>query len=359
MCYGGCDLKDLKAQKSWEVKGETIEYCVAHKVDPHCKLQFSRDILLAVIICNLCKAVVMFCASWFQQEPSLVTTGDAIASWLTCRDETTANQCMANATSIPGNRSYTRLPHSDAEIVGDHSPITLNTKTKRWHHDIKGIRWATVLTLCAVTLAVAMLLLTGVWTDFIKDTGFGAIRPQAMVDVGLPASGNLALLGNVLIANSPQLIFSCLYLLYNGLFTSMCLAHEYNNYAIHRQPLRVTRPRGKQRSTHWLHLPYIYSVPILATSALLHWSISQSIFFVVIEVYNGDAARLVLGLGYSMQPMILDIVLGSCMLFGLVGIGFRKLHGKMPLVGSNSMAISAACHRPDEDTDAAVKPVMW
>jgi hypothetical protein len=47
------------------------------------------------------------------------------------------------------------------------------------------------------------------------------------------------------------------------------------------------------------------------------------------------------------------------MLFALVGMGFRKLAGKIPLANSNSFAIAAACHRPEEDKDAALKGVMW
>ena len=42
-----------------------------------------------------------------------------------------------------------------------------------------------------------------------------------------------------------------------------------------------------------------------------------------------------------------------------LGIGFRKLHGKVPLANSNSFANSAACHPPEEDKNAAVKGVMW
>lgn len=140
----------------------------------------------------------------------------------------------------------------------------------------------------------------------------------------------------------------------------MCLAHEYSNYSILRKSLRVTSPRGNQRSTHCLHLPYVCSVPLMVASTLLHWSISQSIFFIGVDVYeDADAHESYMGLGYSIQPIILDIVPGSLMLFVLVGMGFRKLQGKIPLANSNSFAIAAACHRPEEDKDAALKGVMW
>jgi hypothetical protein len=196
--------------------------------------------------------------------------------------------------------------------------------------------------------------------DALSAGGFGAITAETTVSTKLPSSGTHGLLANILVANMPQLIFSCLYLLYNGMFTSMCLAHEYSNYSIRRKPLRVTSPRDKQRSTHWLHLPYVYSVPLLVVSAVLHWSISQSVFFVGIDVYRDtELQNSNFGLGYSVQPIILDIVLGIIMLFVLVGMGFRKLQGKIPLANSNSLAISAACHRPEEDKNAALKGVMW
>jgi hypothetical protein len=47
------------------------------------------------------------------------------------------------------------------------------------------------------------------------------------------------------------------------------------------------------------------------------------------------------------------------MLFALVGMGFRKLQGKIPLADTNSFAIAAACHRPEKNKNAAVEGMMW
>jgi hypothetical protein len=364
-----CDVNKLKANSSqWEIYDLPIGYCLARKAKSRCKLQFSRDILIAVIICNLCKAAAMMATLLLQQEPTLVTTGDALSSWLQHPDEVTANQCLRSARTDIHSVSSGSLPAQDAVSVNGWSPVACHSsRVLRWHQAINRRRWATVLTLCTVTLAVAAVLLTVAYhnlrrngNDFLKAAGFGAITSSTMIQTKLPTTSTSGLLANVLIANLPQLIFSCLYLLYNGLFTSMCLAHEYSNYSTHRKVLRVTSPRGNQRSTHWLHLPYVYGIPLLAASALLHWSISQSIFFVGIDIYDDEKlTESKFDLGFSVQPIILDMVLGSCMLFALVGVGFRKLHGKIPLASSNSFAISAACHRPEEDTDAAFKQVMW
>jgi hypothetical protein len=363
-----CDTSEIKANPSqWKPFGVPIDYCLAQKVEPRCRLQFSRDILVAVIICNLCKAAVMIATLLLQQEPALVTTGDAISSWLQCTDEATADQCLRGARTNVHSTSYRPPLARDTLSAQERSTVAFrNPKVLRWYHAINRRRWATVLTLCIVTLAVAGLLLgmthsqSNWYGNDMLNPGFGAITAQTMVSASLPSTGARGLLANILVANMPQLIFSCLYLLYNGLFTSMCLAYEHSGYSLRRKPLRVTSPRGDQRSTHWLHLPHVYSVPLLIASAVLHWSISQSIFFVGIETYlYAEFKESSFGLGYSVKPIILDILLGSAMLFVLVGMGFRKLQGKIPLANSNSFAIAAACHPPEEDKDAAFKGVMW
>lgn len=362
-----CDITKLKANPSqWEAFGLPTDYCLARKTEPRCKLQFSRDILIAVIVCNLCKAAAMIATLLLQHEPTLVTIGDAISSWLQYPDEASSNQCLRSARTNVHSTSQEVLPASDPVSDKSWSPVAFRgSKLLRWRQAINKRRWATVLAVCSMALVAAGILLMLAYTsvniyDPVKVGGFGAITSETMIATGLPTTGTQGILANVLVANSPQLIFSCLYLLYNGMFTSMCLANEYSNYSIHRKPLRVTSPRGDQRSTHWLHLSYAYSVPLLIASAVLHWSISQSIFFVGVDTYrDAELQESTFGLGFGVQPIILDIALGSLMLFVLVGMGFRKLRGKVPLANSNSLAISAACHRPEEDKNAAVKGVMW
>ena len=156
----------------------------------------------------------------------------------------------------------------------------------------------------------------------------------------------------------------------------MLLGHEWSGYAHVRKPLRVTTPAGSQRSTYRLQLPYKYGIPLLVLSGTLHWLVSQSIFLARVDYYdNGilddddyyDTDNLQYGtqyqsistLGYSCIAIITVIALGGIVV--LVGIlhGFRRYKPGVPLVGSCSAAISAACHRPNEDVDAPFKPVMW
>ena len=190
--------------------------------------------------------------------------------------------------------------------------------------------------------------------------GFGSLRADSLV---CPSLG-LSLTGAVLLANLPQLIISFLYVLYNGLFTSMLVAAEWASFASKRQPLRVTNPRGDQISTYWLQLPYAYSVPILVAMTLLHWLVSQSIFLASIKFYRagleleGDDTE-VMGCGYSCAAIIFAIVLGLLLVCALVGTSFRRYPGGIPLASTCSAAISAACHPPKDDTEAAWKELQW
>ena len=189
--------------------------------------------------------------------------------------------------------------------------------------------------------------------------GYGTVTQDSMFDWNLAGSSGLHL--NALVTNLPQVVLSFLFLLYNGLFTSMLLADEWNGYARERKPLRVTDPRGAQRSTYRLQLPYRYGVPLLTASATLHWLVSQSLFLVNMTGYRTKGQDIILPLstiGYSCIAIITVIFLGVIMIFLEVLNGFR-VHQGMPLAGSCSAAISAACHRPEEDVDAATKPVMW
>lgn len=167
----------------------------------------------------------------------------------------------------------------------------------------------------------------------------------------------------ILIANSPQIILSFLYFAYNGMFTCMLLAEEWSAYGFKRNFLRVTTPREQQRSTYRLQLPYRYGIPLLMASSVLHWLVSQSIFLARVNVVDSQNLEVVdAGLstcGYSPIAIIFAIILGSVIVLVGIANGLRKARVGMPLVGSCSAAISAACHPPKEDVDASLKRVMW
>jgi hypothetical protein len=178
--------------------------------------------------------------------------------------------------------------------------------------------------------------------------GLGSILPGSIAQVGTSPNPDLNLLGNVLIANIPQVVLSLVYVSYNGLFTCMLVSREWISYSRLRKGLRVQRPRGAQRETYWLSLPYRFSVPLLLASGFLHWFLSQSIFVGQINVYTYEKVYSANGglnaIGWSALALTLLLTLGGTMILIIFGFGFLKFPPGMPVASSSSRAISAACH---------------
>jgi hypothetical protein len=213
--------------------------------------------------------------------------------------------------------------------------------------------------------------------------GYGSIDSRTIINFG----EDMSLISSVLVANTPQPILSFLYFLYNGLFTSMLLGYEWSSCAHSRKGLRVsTKPAGAQRSTYFLSLPYRFSLPLMTVSGVLHWLVSQSIFLVVIDIYDWDGSsgdgssgrdpaafpgsrfgstfvNRWASCGYSPIAIFTVIIVGALMAIAVVGLGFVPLRPGMSLAGSCSVAISAACHLDEAERDegelVARKKLQW
>lgn len=179
-------------------------------------------------------------------------------------------------------------------------------------------------------------------------------------------TGNSAssLLPAVLLANLPQLVVSLIYVSYNSVWTSMLMGLEWSQYAHQRKLLRVSYPTQLQRSTYRLQIPYRYGVPLMALIGGVHFLISESIFVVRLRVIaqsgQEDPKQSFVTCGYSMLALLVTIVIGAVAVITIIGFGLRRYKPGMPLVKSNSAAISAACHpRANEVADAALQPLQW
>ncbi|KAE8393580.1 hypothetical protein BDV23DRAFT_170029 [Aspergillus alliaceus] len=293
----------------------SIDYCLSEKVEEHCRLMYSPLICVIIIACNATKAVCMLFTLRLRREDLLFTIGDAIASFLKHPDTTTLGR-------------YTVSLFAAAEIT---------------YVSYQGV------------------------TDYLPDSkistmwslGFNTVRPEAMLRY-LNTYNTLAM---VLLANTPQIVLSTLYYLTNSLLTSMVMAAEYNSYSVRRKHLRVTWPEGDQRSTYFLSLPYSFSIPTIVVSAVLHWLLSMSVSYVAIYQYDMrgavDESKTISTCVLSPIAMIFTLSLAGLVLVTLMGLAFRRFPTNMPVAGSCSLAISAACHPPLDDEDAGLKPVMW
>lgn len=202
-------------------------------------------------------------------------------------------------------------------------------------------------------------------TDGVWDSGLGAVQQNTMVnDVNWPEE----LVPNVLIANIPQLIYSVLYVLSNGILTNMTLAGEWDTFSQDRKGLRVsTSPQGYQRTSHFLSLPYRYGLPLITLSALIHWLISQSIFLVSANAYDEPTRRRpgfdIMALGYSPLAIIITVCVGILLPAALLLMGCRRFKSGMPIAGGCSLAIAAACHprakTDDDEFDIEYRLLQW
>lgn len=233
-------------------------------------------------------------------------------------------------------------------------------------------RWIACLALSGILFQQARQL-TGLQS--ILRSGFGASNIGALLATSAFQGGSSAsVLTTSLIVNTPQVVFSSLYFMYNSIYTSMASAYEWSLFGSHRKGLRVTVPTGSQRSSYWLQLPWKFSLPLIATSALLHWLVSQSMLMVNIRVQKStnqaltapdayfpmaDKSGTVTAISFSPLAVTLVIIFGNLMLICLLGICYLLLKPGITLVGSNSFAISAACHAHPDDNDAAQKPLLW
>lgn len=158
-----------------------------------------------------------------------------------------------------------------------------------------------------------------------------------------------------------------------------------------------------------MHLPYTWGVPLFVTSVLLHWIISQSIFLARLAFYqdgqptavsysmmqehwktfidtNEDFAyiksyrvpeqpaaryqkafKVFNGIGYSDIGLLISIGLAVALMMSCRFIaGFRTYDKGLPIGGTNSAVISAACHvmygdreHGKEDADITERPLKW
>ena len=136
-----CNMSDLnKHPQSWSMgvipayeSNEdipvSIDYCLAQKVEEHCKLQFSLAIMLIVILCNLVKTICIGMIAWKRDWRPLVTLGDALASFLDRPDLTTEGNCLVERARFESQEVWSR------------APSRWEKRPSRWHRTASRRRW--------------------------------------------------------------------------------------------------------------------------------------------------------------------------------------------------------------------------
>ncbi|KAK6858563.1 hypothetical protein PG995_006262 [Apiospora arundinis] len=352
---------DEKAQGYTRMRGELdIESCFA-KPPESCKIMVSNDLLLVVLSCVLVKVVTCIVVLWNQQDASLVTPGDAIESFITNPDVYTYGLATLNITDSQGLQCSARK-----EVVSESRDASLKIRPRRWNDSSRRLRSAgskgSWIQIYYPTSLALVSLLVGVITSslygFSSDDGitFGPSNGQQTIEF----LEHLGYVATLIVVNMPQLILSFVYLVINSLYTQMQVEKEWNSYGLANRPLRVSYPHGQQTSTYRLQLPYKYSIPLLTTSALLHWVVSNCLFILIVDgrwegrSRSSDQLRqafdqpqgTIVSMGYSALAVVILFALGALFVLSPFFFASTKLKSGMPSGGTDSLVLSAACHVP-------------
>jgi hypothetical protein len=356
----------------WKLGNRTIDYCLSEVVEEHCKVRLNAVIAALVLVINLVKSVlIMFVAFRIKDDP-LMNMGDAVASFLQRPDLATEGSCLLSKESITKKKDGYSNPWG---------PRVFHDERKRWFAAASRRRLLAVflasflgLTICTVFLIYGLYKMPGASPSDIWSLGFGEATEHTLITFSgirrrmIRTSGTLS---NVLIANAGQTILSFLYFTCNGLLTIMLLSHEWSSYAFAHKGLRVSSyPRGHQRITYFLQLPFRYAIPLVLSGTVLHWLGSQSIFLVTVEQWSNDfdTGEWVhddfhdfATCAYSPMALFIFVVTAAILLFVLLAMGFRRFKSAMPVASSCSLAIAAACHpvKGYEPDLIAQYPLRW
>lgn len=328
-----------------------VLFCLSEyqdKSEEICTVHVSVPLLIATLGLTFLKTLFMLSLLFLIKASPLLSTGDAVASFLERPDEWTKKSSLLSKSIVKKTESV----RHGWQI----SPQSYNSKHLRWRNATSTLRQASFLLWVEGGLIVAA-------TYSGKSTYISGMNT--------PSSNSI--IANVVRSNALQLYGSALYFLFNGIITSMALADEWSRYGVRRRGLRVSsNPQGSQRSTYFLSLPYRWSVPLLVVSGLLHWLLSQCLYFVSVEVWGyqssgTDLTRIripskdFITTGISKHPVYGIMALLSLMtilvIFVFTRFGFRS---EMPIAGSCSAAIAAACHPGlSEPDDTSSRPLLW
>ena len=241
----------------------------------------------------------------------------------------------------------------------------------KWHSKLKHSRYPGLVLTCMLLLMYGVIQTSPYSFSSLLSLGLGTVSVQTIIFWSLPNSGTVGLLSNVLIANLPQLILSIAYFTYNALFTSMLAGLEWSQMAWQKKSLRVSQnPQGEQRSSYFLQLPYRYAIPLMGFSAVMHWLVSQSIFLIAVERYDPQGNPMMnkwdleiegehYTCGWSPLAILLVMCGGVFMIAGAIGMGWRKHQPGMPLRGTNSAVIAAACYVAGGEENIERKKLKW
>lgn len=358
--------------------------CYSEPVKEQCKISLIPAFLAAVIACNIIKAGCCLLALLItQMDPPLVTTGDAIQSFLKDPDTYTRGRCLVAKKDYD---TYKNLLPSKSPEWNSRPATTGDTWTggrDRWLQAVSVWQW-TILVLLWLAMVLTGFLASkyGYSGNFQLQLGllWSVFAYGSRSATKLPE--NSRFIASFLLINLPQLAVSYIYIGLNNILTTMLAMSEWCGYSSEsKKPakgLRVSSPvaNTEQRGTYFLSLPYKWSIPATVVITTIHWLVSEILIIVQIDVNKIGTRKpsQTVSLNYyytGTNPLLLAVGLGTGVVVAFLCLAsWMKYPTAMPLAGCCSASIAAACQPsgPLEDDsnsgsefprDLALQKLKW
>ncbi|THV74957.1 hypothetical protein D6D28_02178 [Aureobasidium pullulans] len=299
-----------------------VEYCLAQKFEPDCGVSVNARVLPGILVCLFVEVFCLASLAFSRGFRPLTTVGDAVASFMKHPDTFSAKTPGVSVHSV-------------------HSPTSRFDKFgfRRSEKDIAlwGRKWP--VWRAAVDTETCALFLNCLFLGFFATATAVLITLQS-------STSEHGLFANLFGLGSIHVVISITYLFYNHLFSRMFAAVELSSYSRTQAPLRVTLPRQGARNTYYLAMKPYYSLLLIVALVLVHFLTTQALNVVALTTYDvmGQYSHQRITYGISPSSAISALVVGFVMLCALAFALERKLDDGMPVLGTCSMAISAACH---------------
>ncbi|KAF2790633.1 hypothetical protein K505DRAFT_340267 [Melanomma pulvis-pyrius CBS 109.77] len=289
-----CYRQLFETDEDWNYPGYKdlkVEYCLSKPMKEHCKLEYGFIVAMFTVVVNSLKVICFVGTYWIlKYRPNDIAKNQETFGMSTVEKEDFRNGIWDLRWVHVGPMSWRRrFPCAHFRAIG----------LRRWITDTS--------LLSAIPLIPAIFLLSKIhWLKHdlelnattINQLGMG--KPNTLFLFGAwshivegsdpPQQTDWIIMGNVALANSPQLVISMAYYLWNSHLTVMFAAREYDLYAAPKQgnqgnarppkkrSLRVTYPEEgtDQRCTSFLTIPFKYWAPTAALWTALHWLASQA-----------------------------------------------------------------------------------
>ncbi|KAI5196563.1 hypothetical protein E4T38_08444 [Aureobasidium subglaciale] len=312
-----------------------VQYCLAEKFVSDCGVSLNIRVLIGIIVCLFVEVGCLVSLALARGFRPLATVGDAVVSFLKHPDPKTSKMINLAAPAV-------------------HSPLSRHDKFgfRRSEKDIafwkrKWPVWKAAVDTetCALSINCLFLGFFAVWTAVLIIYNSGELSSYQSLNLLSPTSGR-GYLANLLGLGAIHIPISILHLFYNHLWSRMLAAAELNACARTRAPLRVTLLTQGASRTHYLNIKPHFAALLITALVFIHFLTSQALHMVAIQTYDvmGNYSHQRISHGISTSSAILALVIAFVMLC-VLAIGLeKKLDAGMPVLGTCSSAISAACH---------------